>query len=172
MERYLDEVIGGFGEIPSSRSRLSLSPAETYLLLAGVLFHDFGRIGPENEHGVVGYKMLQDRYAHLGIPSRELARVLADFCYSHRPPKEEEVPFPVDVGHLGDAVIDPYGPIRCRSLAALIRLVDHMDSAYTRALPPYLTASDGQGVIGLFRSVVRGVHIDQWRAPQNLTQWL
>lgn len=162
MERHLDRLVVGFGEIPSCRIRLNLRPAELYLLLAGVLFHDLGRTEGNGEHGLAGEQILLEQYAHLGIPSKELARVLGLFCLYHNPPKDKAERSRVDPSRFGDVVIDPYGPIRCRSLAALLRLVDQMDSAYTRALPPYLKVREGQGVIGLFRSAVRGVHIDQY----------
>jgi hypothetical protein len=154
LEEHLDQVVTGFETLPVSRGRLSLRPAELYVLMAAVLFHDFGKARESRDHGKGSHDSILNDYAHLGIPSRELARCIAKICWAHAPSRG------FDEQELYDTVIDPYGEIRQRPLRALLVLGDHMDGAYTRVLPDYVKEAGQLDPVGLFRNAVRGVHAD------------
>jgi hypothetical protein len=141
--------------------RVGLSPVEIYVLLAATLFHDVGRIKGD-PHGYKSGKLVQDKYADLGVPSRELASSIARVCAFHdwleaeysnnrncwfdRPESKK--------------VIDPFGGIREYLLATLLRLADHLDSVLTRVMPLYLRPFEEIEVVGAFRSVISGVEVD------------
>ena len=172
MENYLDQVLLGFEKIPASKAKLDLRPIELYLLLASVLFHDIGRateqtrIGAskarslrvkKDTHASTSGRLIRAKYSHLGVPNAEIAGCLASICAAHTMSLNGCEFSGTD---LSEMTIDPYGEIRRRPLAALLVLVDGMDSAYTRVLPNYLIPTEEQDIIGLFRSVIRGVLVD------------
>ena len=138
------------------RLRVPLSPVEVYVLLAGVLFHDIGRITPKGDHGVESQKQVENSFASLGIPSRELAGSIGRICAYH----STKEPAGSSRSNLEDTVIDPYGRVRESVLGPLLLLADHLDSAFTRVLPHYLCPPGNLGPVGAFRDVVRGVEVD------------
>lgn len=151
VERYLDMIIGAYESYPESRM-VPLSPAETYLLLSSALFHDVGR-AYAGDHEKVGYHRIPERFANYGIPSYEFARTIATICLYHEKPVSARAA-------LTTTVIDPYGEIRERFLAALLTLADMMDNAYSRVLPPYCFSDIDAIGKGLMRRFIRGVYID------------
>lgn len=158
VENHLDHVIVGFEEASGTGFDQKLSPLEIYLLLSGVLFHDIGRAQPSKEgHGKSTEDLVAEYFAHLGIPSKELARAIGGICARHCPPTGKG--WTKTRRKLSTTVIDPYGEAREQLLAALLRLADCMDAAYTRAVPEYLTDSSEEPV-GLFRRSIRGVYLD------------
>jgi len=163
MENHLDQIVTGFEAISAHEGVMQLRAVELYVLLASVLFHDLGRLEVSSQvgHAAGTRKRIERKYAHLGIPSSELARAIAAICSYHDLGGGGSQPtFQAAERELADILIDPYGPIRQRSLAALLALADHMDSAYTRVLPQYVKPPRDLDVVGLFRSLVRGVHVD------------
>jgi len=64
---------------------VKLSPLELYLLLAGVLFHDYGRVRGNENHARASQELLPIHYAWLGIPSQELAESVGRIALYHDP---------------------------------------------------------------------------------------
>lgn len=134
-----------------------LSIPELYVLLSAILLHDIGRgTGGGDDHASKSLGIVVEKHAHLGIPSRELAKSIGAIAAAHgyspvHPGRQRSLP---------TIVIDPYGQIRQEPLAALLRLVDHMDSAYTRVVPQYVVPENELEILGQFRNVVLGVVVD------------
>lgn len=159
VEQYLDRIVPEIGEKGDPRGEL-LSATEMYLLLAAVLFHDIGRLKPDagSGHGKASRDMIMAHWAELGVPSQRLAECLGDICLYHDPPSKEDRNS-LD-GRLHDIVIAPHGRIRPRSIATLLTLADHLDSAFTRVLPTYVREPEEIKVVGMFRGLIRGVHVE------------
>jgi len=159
IENHLDQILQSFESLPNTAYTERLSPMEIYMLLSVVLFHDFGRTQSDTkEAGHNAQKLLRDWYAHLGIPSLEIARSLGRICAFHHPSEDE--PYPVLARNLSEIVIDPYGKVREPFLAALLTLADHMDAAFTRTLPLYVAGPEEIDPVGLFRRHILGVYVD------------
>lgn len=154
IETHLDQLFSACEPLPVSREAIRLRPVEIYVLLTSVLLHDFGRTRNGSDHAKRSWETIQSRSAEIGIPSPELARVVANVCLAHDPP----LGWPKS--SLYDVVIEPYGEIRQRPLAALLTLTDHMDGAHTRVVPAYVKDVREFDTLGMFRSAVRGVHAD------------
>lgn len=158
LENYLDQVIQTLESASHSYFNVHLTPLETYMILAAVLFHDIGRIGgKENDHGKMSSQMICEHRAELGIPSGEIAHSLGKICHYHDVATKDRSELE---GQLNDIVIDPYGTIRERLLASLLTLVDHLDSAFTRVLPTYLKNETELAPVGAFRRIIKGVYIN------------
>lgn len=157
VERHLDEIIAAFEELPGTTYVDRLTPAEIYVLLSAVLFHDVGRT-QLGEHGKKGDQLLHNRYAHFGIPSAELADVLGSICEFHNSSMETREE---QLRKLSVTSIEPYGHIRIPFIASLLVLADCMDAGYTRSLPDFLVDDhDKRGIVGRFRRGIRGVYVD------------
>jgi hypothetical protein len=164
VENYLDQILAGIQPDSAGRARGCLTPAELYVLLSAVLLHDVGRAreGKPN-HPKVSQGTVEGQYAHLGIPSRELARCIGNIAAAHGRPL---VPDKKGAGNAGreqrlfDVTVDPHGEIRQESLAALLRLADYMDSAFTRVVPRYVLPENELELLGQFRDVIPGVSVD------------
>ncbi|MGB7760094.1 MAG: hypothetical protein WBL61_09705 [Bryobacteraceae bacterium] len=133
------------------------SPGELYVMLSAILFHDIGRLISGGGHGQKSKELIDHDHASLGIDSEELAHCIARVCAFHdNRPKEAKD----ELWKLGTAVVDPYGRIRERALAALLMLIDHLDGAYTRVPPQYIRSQGEAESVGAFRRAVRGVEVD------------
>ena len=156
LENYLTHLIRQFeGRNPEQEL---LSPVELYVLLSAILFHDIGRLdGTGDGHAEGSYRLVIGQAAALGLHSPELARTIARICRAHDYGPDDYAEWE---RQLTTTVIDPYGEIRERVLAALLTLVDHLDSSHLRVLPLYLRATRRPEIVGAFREVVRGTRID------------
>ena len=156
LENYLTQLIRQFeGRNPDQEL---LSPVELYVLLSAILFHDIGRLYDSADgHAEGSYRLVIDQAASLGLHSPELARTIARICRAHGYGSEDYAGWERE---LTTTVIDPYGEIRERVLAAILTLVDHLDSSHLRVLPLYLRATRRPEIVGAFREVVRGTRID------------
>src|SRR5688500_6267629 len=83
IEHHLDSLLGAAADSPATTLRLSR--LETYLLLAAVLFHDFGRVCGDTDHAAASARMLPQQFTALGIPTLELAMSLARIALYHDP---------------------------------------------------------------------------------------
>jgi hypothetical protein len=153
VENHLDQIVTAFEELPGTAFSEPLRPAEIYLLLSAVLFHDIGRAAarknPAENHGKATTRLLEERFPHLAIPSPKIARALGNICACHCPPEGSS--HAKELSSLSTTVIDPYGEIRQRLLAALLTLADTMDAAYTRVRPDFLDKAGDMGPVGVFR---------------------
>lgn len=156
VEAHLSKVVADVDSVLRSSPSVDLRPAEVYILLASILFHDFGRAVrvEQPKHPVLSARGIVKHYGILGIPSLELARCIAAISLAHDPPPTWAPTA------LYDVVIDPYGEIRQRFLRALLFLGDHMDASYMRARLHYTETPTGLETVGLFRRSVRGVYAD------------
>jgi hypothetical protein len=157
IEAHLNATLADLHRYRPSASVLEMRPVEIYLLLAAILFHDLGRAEPKVEHGRKTQEWLVGRYESYGIRNREVAKSLARICASHTAKPSQRAALEHEL-RLGDVVIDPYGQVRERMIAALLTLGDHMDCAQTRVVPDYVRVR--KEPIGAFRNVVRGVIAD------------
>ena len=159
VESHLDQIVAAFQEHSAASFHQPLGGLELYLLLASVLFHDIGRTQKtQHSHGKASQEYLNKGFAHLGIPSRELALVIGKICVCHCPPEGKGRR--QALRELSTTTIEPFGRAREELLAALLTLADCMDAAYTRALPRYLADPDEIGPVGLFRRSISGVYVD------------
>jgi len=157
MELRLNDLAEAFGG-GERRPAFRLSPAETYLLLAAILFHDIGRGSkkhPDPDHALGSYDILigdgAERWATYGIPDHTLAHIIAKLSLHHAPTKGSEKQHP-----LSERTVDPFGRVRENGLLAVLVLLDQLDASYRRVIPPEM----GTGVKG-FRTRVQGVQLDQ-----------
>jgi hypothetical protein len=160
VERHLDDTIRAFEDSPNTAYTDRLTPAEIYILLSAVLFHDIGKTQKRGKksHGELAEEYLNKKYADLGIPSVELAASLGRICAFHDPPESRSHLYPFE--SVLTTSIEPYGRIREPFIAALLLLADCMDASYTRALPPFLVEPDDMPAVGRFRRRIRGVYVD------------
>ena len=163
IESHLDATLTILHQHKPSAGVLEMRPIEVYMMLAAVLFHDLGRTqissNPAFDHGRATNKLLAASYQNLGVRNREVALSLGRICESHTADPEDRQPREHKL-KLGDVVIDPYGQVRERMIAALLTLGDHMDSAQTRVVPDYLRPEKDKQPVGAFRNVIRGVVAD------------
>jgi len=150
--RVLADARGKAGAVPVN----NLSPAEIYLLLCSVLFHDIGRIGGDGDntcHASCTRRLLEEHWAELGVANEKFAELLGRVCEFHDPPEGYHE-------NLHDTTVDPWGEIRLKLLAALLRFADHLDSAFTRILPAYLKGQRDYHVVARFRKLINDVKVD------------
>ncbi len=155
LESHLNRLVDGYETVAGAKKKLDLAPVEIYLILAAILFHDIGRIVSENRHGWESRELLKKNAGDLGVHSSELAECLGRICEYHNS-KDQNLK-----SELNNIVIDPYGEVRQLSLASLLKLVDYVDSAFSRVVPDYLFEGfAGRDPIGAFRRVISGVYVD------------
>ncbi|MBN1440193.1 MAG: HD domain-containing protein [Anaerolineales bacterium] len=156
--QHLNELLATLTRHNPKASVLHMRPIEIYLLLASALFHDIGQISMfPGDHGEETRQYLIGNHDALGIRNREVARSLGNICACHteKPGRKKDDSCGA---HLRDVVIDPYGEVRQRMIAALLTLADHMDCAQTRVIPDYLRKT--KSIPGNFRNIVQGVFAD------------
>jgi hypothetical protein len=153
LEAYLEQIVAEYESLNGPSAPPLLSPFEMYVVLASILFHDIGRVadGDDVDHGCESQKIVTRDYASLGIPSKELAESIGRIVEFHT--KTPEMAASCLSSELSTVVVSPFGAIRERALAALLVLVDHMDSAFTRVPPQYVSDHPA----GSFRRATRGV---------------
>jgi len=164
MELRLNDLAEAFGG-GERRPAFRLSPAEKYLLLAAILFHDIGRGSkkPEHkDHAFGSFNLLMegtaDRWATYGIPDRSLARIIAKLALHHAPADRDSTDESRNArrdNRLSERTVDPFGRVRETGLLAVLVLLDHLDTSYIRVIPPEF----GTGPKG-FRRCVHGVGIE------------
>lgn len=160
VENHLNITLNALYGHDRSAGVFSMRPIETYLLLAAILFHDIGRIKKDaKDHGDATREYLRDSYGSLGVRDREVANALGRICAYHSKDSSKDRQEYERI-NLNDVVIDPYGEVRQRMLAALLTLADMMDNAYTRAISSYLRGENEKDLKGRFRSIVLGVLAD------------
>lgn len=181
LEMYLDAIVNSYEE--SRKREFFISAVEMYIILAVILFHDIGRInkkdGKADNHPSESSRIICGKstlmkikgdnepdpnykvWASLGIPSYELALSIGRICEYHDIDKVKE-PDNIKVlrNSLASIYIDEFGEVRQKALAALLTLLDHLDSAHTRIMPEYLRGVGDIKVVGAFRRVITGVFVD------------
>jgi hypothetical protein len=157
LEIHLDKLVSDFESMSSTGCPSLLNPIELYVMLSAILFHDIGRTRTRDLHGMESERIIRDNFGSLGIVSEELANTIARICGFHDLPT---VDTEEGISLLSTVVIDPYGEIRERGCAVLLKLIDHLDSAFTRVLPEYIKSFAQFETVGGFRKTVRGVEVD------------
>ena len=153
---------------PRRRLPPLLTPVEVYVVLASILFHDYGKVRSDEKsqgatkkhqesHAEKSARTIVERHYALGITSEPLANVIARVCRCH---DYDASVAEKEIDKLTTTSIDPWGEIRVRSCAAILRLLDHLDLTYTRALPEYVCPSRQIGPVGAFRRLVTDIDLD------------
>lgn len=142
VEYYADVIMAQVDGKDAPFGQLSLSPAEKYVLLAAILFHDIGRIKDNDAHGTKSKETVAESYAKLGIEDEHLAEAIGRICEYHDPedPKSFDLP---------EVHVSPYGTIRVEQLAILLALFDELDGAHSRVYPNYV--SEDLSILSGFR---------------------
>jgi hypothetical protein len=149
MELRLDQVIEAFSPTKSGFA-FKLSAAEKYLLLSAILFHDIGRAVSNKNHAKHSFDFICGNWAELGIESANLAKTIARLAEAH-----DIKTFKENKRGLGETTIDPHGRIREKGLAAVLILLDELDTSQSRVVPKSIMT----GLKG-FRILVEGIQID------------
>jgi hypothetical protein len=172
IERHLDALLSAAVDTPVATHRLSA--LELYLLLASVLFHDFGRVYGDEDHAVKSALQLPKHYAELGIPTRELALSLSRIALYHDPltkskrvgetsaelKKRTDAELAWSKRALRQVRLEPYGHASELYVGTLLALADHMDGSVRRAAPHYVSTDDVIDIKGAFRRLVSGTGYD------------
>jgi hypothetical protein len=115
--------------IPAAKLR-HLSAIELYVLLNAIYLHDIGKalakgtLG-ERHHSAASADAVVDHSAEIGLEEPE-ALAINHVIKGHGPG--------ISIGKLPEAAgVNPYGSIRLRYLASVVRLADDLDMCYTRA---------------------------------------
>ena len=127
--------------------------AEIFLLLYAVYLHDIGRSEDEHHHEKETYHQILDNPEKHGLKNEFEAYAIAEVCYGHA--KESEKPIKSIRTNYGIAGLSNK-PLNLQFLAALLRLADEVDNAYTRV----------QGVKdqkGSIRNLIRYIGFDTSR---------
>jgi hypothetical protein len=134
-----DDTDGSLTHIPSVESIIgrlvphnildSYSSIELFVLLIAVYFHDIGRIKKSgsqaiSHHAEIGRDLIVDNALELGLEQPE-ALAVAYIVEGHGPVDIEQLP--------EQKGVSPYGTIRIRYFAALLRLADDLDMSFRRA---------------------------------------
>ena len=119
-----------------SSSPFGLNAMEIYILLASALFHDIGRGHPRGQkdqppHGTWSRRIVGEHWAQLGIVNARIAHEIGLICEYHTDPA-------LKWHHHDVTLIHPWGMVHTEALAAVLTLADELDTAYTRAVPPYM----------------------------------
>lgn len=142
--------------------------AEIFLLLYAVYLHDIGRSEDEHHHEKKTYHKILDNPERYGLKNEFEGNAVAEVCYGHA--KESEKPI--------KSIRTDYGinglsnkPLNLQFLAALLRIADEVDNAYTRV-------RGIKGQKGSTRNLIRYIHFDtsHWRIvfqsePHNWKEW-
>lgn len=107
------------------------NPAEIFVLLYAVYLHDIGYLTTKLGHEKSGYGEIINNHQKYGL-SRFEANAVADVCYGHA--SEVEKPLKEISERSGVASLGQNNPMNLRFLAALLRLTDEIDNAYTRVI--------------------------------------
>jgi hypothetical protein len=169
LENYLHKLVVAHERRMPGATLFSV--LELYVLLVCILLHDIGKAGDRpkstesskrtDEHDKRSEAIIKENWSHLGIPNRSLAHSVARICgvHSARPENLRK-----ELADLSTIVVDPYGQIRERALAAVLILIDHMDTTGLRTVADYLKEGDFSAPdikpLGAFRKKIRGVDID------------
>jgi len=142
--------------------------AEIFLLLYAVYLHDIGRVKDVSYHEKETYTQILENPMKFRLQNLFEARAVAEICYGHA--RESERPIksiPTNYGIEGFS----NRPMNLQFLAALLRLADEMDNAYTRV----------QGIRDQdesIRNLIRFINFDTSRwiieiqsEPLNLKDW-
>lgn len=157
LENYLERICADYEHMTGAGGIPLLSPFEVYVMLSAILFHDIGRAITEPGHGSKSSSILEEEYATLGIPSKSLAETIGKIVAFHDLPTKDCDEWLLN--KLANVCISPYGEVRQRACAVLLRLIDELDAASTRVVPPYVVKDDVK-VIGMIRRAVSAVQID------------
>lgn len=157
LEVYADKAATAFKAFHHGK-REFLSPLETYVLLASILFHDIGKARGSGDHGRVSQNIIKKNWGLLGIPNEELANTISSLCLFHNESGQENIS--KQLAALSATVVDPYGTIREREIGALLMLVDHIDGSFIRVVPDFIREDSVKSIIGAFRKKIRGIDID------------
>ena len=172
VESHLDALFAVTAQSPAVT--LKLTPLELYLLLASVLFHDYGRVYGNDDHAYASARALPEHSTSLGIPTSQLAASLARIAVSHDPLTEaDKMGGAEEKGRrlqqvrnsLREVHIEPFGKARELCVGLLLSLADHMDGSERRAVPRYIIPDEEVGFKGAFRRLISGTCYD----PATLT---
>jgi hypothetical protein len=157
LESQLDRIVMAFEFRTGGKKKFFVSAIEIYTILASILFHDIGKITATAGHGKESARILNENYAELGIPLESLASIIADICKFHDMPPEEASS---ELPKIATVLIEPYGEIRGKPLAAILSLIDHLDGSISRTIPNYLKPIGSKKIVGAFRSVIQSIGVD------------
>ncbi len=130
-----------------------LDKSEIFLLLYAVYLHDIGRSDDEIHHEKRAYDKIMSSPETYKLNNKFEASSVAEICYGHA--KEAEKPIKSINSNYGIAELCDR-PLDLQFLAALLRLADEVDNAYTRV----------QGVKnqkGSVRNLIRFIKFDTSR---------
>lgn len=125
---HLTAVQRNIGRLVPSAKIAQYNAIELFVLLVAVYLHDVGKTqvaDPEEQHhSAIGRKILVEHAQALNLEEPE-ALAIGYIIEGHGTE---------DINHLPEfKSVAPYGTIRIRYLAALLRLADDLDIAFTRA---------------------------------------
>jgi hypothetical protein len=159
VEKYLSQLV------PDKIKKQKMTCAEIFVLLAATYMHDVRRNETHHEKRV--WEELTNDPDHYMLYDEFEAEAVGEVCYGHAP--EAEKPLRTISNKFGIPSLDLTNPLDLRFLAALLRIGDEMDSAYTRLMG--LPKDD-------IRKLVRFPNIDTKRwiiefqcEPSNYDQW-
>jgi len=164
IENYLDRLVPD--EIKLNEN--NFDKAEVFLLLYAVYLHDIGRSEDETHHEKKTYDNILNYYEKYKLNNKFEAYAVAEICYGHAKESEKSI----------KSIRPDYGieglsnkVLNLQFLAALLRLADEVDNAYTRV----------QGTKqekGSVRNLIRFINIDTTRwiiefqsEPANWKDW-
>ncbi len=145
----------------------SLSCSELYILLSAITMHDIGKgivaCGEETEylpgHAYDSYKIVKEHWADLGLPTEKVAGIVANICWFHDCPDDEDMEELYTKYYISQAKNTE--PIRGRLLGALLFLGDHMDNTFERTMPFIFKEGRLLDIVGRFRSKIADVRLDR-----------
>lgn len=149
VENYLDRLVPD--EIKLNEN--NFDKAEVFLLLYAVYLHDIGRSEDETHHEKKTYDNILNYYEKYKLNNKFEAIAVAEICYGHA--KESEKPIKTIRTNYGIADLSNR-PLDLQFLAALLRLADEIDNAYTRV-------QGVKGQDGSIRNLIRFINIDTSR---------
>jgi len=143
-------------------------PGEIFVLLCSVYLHDIGLRRGRKDHERIGHEEILKNFREYGLSDKFQGEAVATVCYGHASEKE----YPISNIPRRSGVASLSGePLDLQFLAALLRLADEIDNAYTRVIG---FPDEKESMRHLVKFV--DIDIEHWSIcfqtkPENIDEW-
>jgi len=161
VENYLNRLV-------PDNIKETFNPAEIFVLLYAVYLHDIGYLTAKDGHEKSSYEDIIHNFQNYKLNDRFEAEAVALVCYGHA--SEQEFPLKNINSRFGIARLSD-NPLNLRFLAALLRLADEIDNAYTRVIGYPDQKESMRHLVGFV-----DIDMDRWlicfqTKPNNSEEW-
>lgn len=151
----------------------AMIPGEIFILIYSIYLHDIGYLINKSNHSQASYNEIINNYQKYMIFDKYQAEAIAIVCKGHG----DESAYPIEEidKNFGVDSLDKNNTLNLRFLAALLRLGDDIDNAYTRVMN---IPDQRESVRNLVRNLISFIESScvSWRIyfhcnPSNFLEW-